>query len=348
MSYLIDTAEQIVGTGELRGALKELLSRHFGSRREIVQMDRRQSEYHSSSPLEELDLKLDDGSALRLIFKNVSDGALLESARLAKPRFVCDPQREIEVYRNVLPQGDLGTATFYGAVENDKAHCYWLFIEKVAGLELYQIGDFAVWQQVARWLARMHTRFAGEASELKRREHLLKHDAGFYRTWIRRVEEFSLSDPVPQAGDHIKHGIAGLIGGYDKVVERLIALPQTLIHGEFYASNVLVQERSEGLRVCPVDWEMAAVGPGLIDLAALVSGKWTEEEKTALALAYHSALTSSNSWPLAPDAFLTDLNYCRLALAVQWLGWSRDWSPPSEHAQDWLGEATRLASRLGL
>ena len=29
----------------------------------------------------------------------------------------------------------------------------------------------------------------------------------------------------------------------------------------------------------------------------------------------------------------------RLHLAVQWLGWSRDWTPPREHATDWLGES---------
>jgi hypothetical protein len=33
---------------------------------------------------------------------------------------------------------------------------------------------------------------------------------------------------------------------------------------------------------------------------------------------------------------------------VQWLGWSPDWSPPAEHAHDWLGEALHLADKLGL
>src|SRR3712207_8110337 len=41
-----------------------------------------------------------------------------------------------------------------------------LFLERVQGLELYQVGEFMVWQQVARWLAVMHTRFAGKADPL--------------------------------------------------------------------------------------------------------------------------------------------------------------------------------------
>jgi thiamine kinase-like enzyme len=40
--------------------------------------------------------------------------------------------------------------------------------------------------------------------------------------------------------------------------------------------------RTEGWRVCPVDWEMAAVGPGLIDLAALTAGWWTAHDSRAV------------------------------------------------------------------
>jgi len=35
-------------------------------------------------------------------------------------------------------------------------------------------------------------------------------------------------------------------------------------------------------------------------------------------------------------------------LALQWLGWSADWTPPPEHARDWLVEALAAAERLGL
>ena len=30
------------------------------------------------------------------------------------------------------------------------------------------------------------------------------------------------------------------------------------------------------------------------------------------------------------------------------LGWSPEWSPPPEHAQNWLGEALRQSEKLGL
>ena len=131
-------------------------------------------------------------------------------------------------------------------------------------------------------------------------------------------------------------------------MERLLALPATVIHGEFFASNVMVDESGGRLRVCPVDWEMAAIGPGRVDLAGLTSGGWTQEEKDAMARAYYDALPAGSPAKADWQGFLEDLEYCRLAQAVQWLGWSPLWEPPPEHAQDWLKEAVKTAERLGL
>jgi hypothetical protein len=174
----------------------------------------------------------------------------------------------------------------------------------------------------------------------------LKYDADFYRLWMRRAQALgtrTAASPLPEDG----RSIARLATHYAGVVERLSALPVTFLHGEFYASNVLIGRAATGLRVCPIDWEMAAVGPGLVDLAALVSGHWTEAERTALALAYHAALTDDGGPVPSRDVFLNALDDCRLHLAVQWLGWSGNWSPPVEHRQDWLGEALRLAEKIG-
>jgi hypothetical protein len=84
---------------------------------------------------------------------------------------------------------------------------------------------------------------------------------------------------------------------------------------------------------------MAGVGPGVLDLAALASA-WGDEDVALLARAYGDVLGR----PVEREG----LDGARLHLAVQWLGWSREWTPPREHATDWLGEAVRAAERLGL
>jgi hypothetical protein len=343
----VGASVQAVGTAELRAALEHALSRHFGVQRRIVKLKRRPSPYRSSFELEELDVHLEDDTTLQLMFKNLSRQAMLEGARRAKPAFLYNPLRQIETYRAILAPNRLSTVTCYGAVVDHAVGRYWLFLEKVPGLELYQVGEFVIWQQVARWLAVMHTRFAGESDALMQAVPLLRYDSDFYRLWLRRARAF-LRPAKPSQSQSARRRMEWLAGRYDQVVERLVGLPVTFIHGEFYASNVLVQETAGALRVCPVDWELAAVGPGLIDLAAITAGKWTEEEKAALALAYHGVLAQDGGWQPAPDEFLAALDCCRLHLAVQMLGWSPEWLPPPQHAQDWLGEALRLAEKLGL
>ncbi|CAA9480570.1 MAG: hypothetical protein AVDCRST_MAG30-771, partial [uncultured Solirubrobacteraceae bacterium] len=41
------------------------------------------------------------------------------------------------------------------------------------------------------------------------------------------------------------------------------------------------------------------------------------------------------------------LEAARLVVAVGWLGWSPGWTPPPEHAQDWLAAALDAAERIG-
>jgi thiamine kinase-like enzyme len=123
------------------------------------------------------------------------------------------------------------------------------------------------------------------------------------------------------------------------VVDRLARLPATLVHGELYASNVLLA----GERVCVVDWELAGIGPGVLDVAALTAGL-ADDDAAALAETYRLALEHP------PDAreFAFELDCARLHVAIQWLGWSPDWTPPPEHARDWRAELPGLAARVGL
>src|SRR5205823_13527956 len=132
-----------------------------------------------------------------------------------------------------------------------------------------------------------HVAHDPELLERAREAHLLHYDADFYRVWPRRAWAFACWDEWKQPED-ARHAIAWLVQRYDQVVDRLVALPQTFIHGEFFASNVLIQSTAAGHRVCPIDWEMAAVGPALIDVAALTAGGWTAQQRGDLALAYRS------------------------------------------------------------
>jgi hypothetical protein len=332
-------------TSELRAELERALSDHFGTARRVAEVHRSPLPYQTSFAIEELDVALDDGTRLELTFKDLSEEALETEARKAKPAFLHDPLREIEAYRTLLGPAGLGTPVFYGAAVDPEQRRYWLFLEHVSGVPLWQIGELPTWERTATWLASMHERFAGDQGWQRKTEHLVRHDADFYRMWLQRAQVFAQAteNAPPEASGRLEW----LGGRYDKVVQQLVSLPVTFVHGEFYASNVLIGQDSGATRVCPIDWERAAVAPGLLDLAALAAG-WGADERRALALAYRAALDSASGLPEDEVEFFVALDCCRLHMAVQWLGWAPDWSPPPEHRQDWLEEAMRAAEDLGL
>ena len=299
--------------------------------RVVVGLERRPSAYRTSCALEEVDIELDDGERIELMVKHLARAALSPQARDAKPRFLHDPLREIELYRDVLDGAGLGAPHFHGAVPEHG----WLFLERVHGFELYQVGERATWEHVARELARLHARLAPAAARAPR---AIRYDADWYRCWPQRALRFAAAREEHEA----RRVLERLAARYEPVVARLLALPTTVIHGEFYASNVLVDDPVAPRRVAPVDWEQAAIGPGLVDLAALTAGGWSDDERAAIAGAYREASADR----LGVDEFADGLEACRLHLAFQWLGWSSDWSAPEEHRQDWLAEAERAAARL--
>lgn len=322
---------------ELRDALEPVL-REAGieAPREIR---RRPSEYRTSFPLEELDLTLEDGARLRLIFKRLDWDALTDEARLAKPRFLHDPLREPVVYGSVLAAVPPGPPRYYGSAIDPKGGRHWLFAEWVDGRELFQVGDRALWEAAAGWLGAMHLRLGDELDRHLASGHLLDYDRAHYRRWIERASSFARASGQPESR---ARSVDWLAARYEPVIEELLAMPKTVIHGEFYASNVLVAGDAANPRVCPVDWELAAAAPGLIDLAALVSGNWSDADREAIVSAYRSTL--------GPASFSArQLDLARLHLAVQWLGWAEpSWSPPQGQRHDWLGEALALAERLEL
>jgi len=160
--------------------LETWVSEQLGTAVKVV--GRRPYPYRTSFAIEELDVALEDGSSVPLLLKHLDRRSLDEHTRSAKPEQLHDPKREIEAYR-LLAREQLGAPRCYGAVL-DGEHA-WLLIEKVAGLELWQIGEVEVWEAVARWLRRLHDRFAGRppSSPSLNRRLTFRAEA---RSWLMR------------------------------------------------------------------------------------------------------------------------------------------------------------------
>lgn len=315
----------------------------WGDRAGVAGVERAPYAYATSYPLEEVLAHLDDGRTLRLILKDLSWERLLGDARRSKPQFLYDPRRCIQTYEAVLWGTGIGTPCF-GTLVDERSGRYLLLLEKVAGVELWQIGELAVWESVARWLARFHRTFADTGEGIaERNPHLLRYGPDLLRTWPSRALHVAA-----QRGADLRQRrrLEHIASHYDAVVERLTGGPQLFVHGELYPANVLVGGAGPDVAVWPIDWEMAGVGSPLLDVAALTAG-WHGPERAKLVDAYLDELRPAHLWDEGEDVEGL-LDCARLHYALQWLGWSSGWSPPPEHARDWVSEAVELADRLGL
>lgn len=289
---------------------------------------RRESPYASSFPLAELDLETGDGARMAVVWKELTPGALLPGARAARGAgAAADPARELRAYELLAGVG-LGTPGLVAAV--DESERTWLFLEAVRGTRLEHVGDADAWAATARWLARAHV-------VLTARADALAADPAA-PTWPPAwtppdADALAASAADPQRGRRI----AALAPALAAARERLAAAPPTVIHGELYAANVLI----DGARVCAIDWETIARGPALLDLATLTAGAW-EDPDEPLAEAYRQALPDPP--PHAP--FHADLAAARLLTAARWLAAPARWRPPPEQARDWLRDAEAIAGRI--
>lgn len=309
-------------------AIDDAVQRAFGQAARVVSVT--PSIYATSHPIADVVVDLGDDGTVLLLLKEVR--SLLDGAAAAKPSFLRDPMRETALYRELLSRVDVGAPRLIDAGDG------WLLLEKVDGVELYQVGDGAVWREVARRLAKAHADLADAEQQAVDAgdtwpSHVIRYNRAFIGAWAQRAEAALIETPA-------RPWATALRQRYDDVSDRLLALPQTVVHGELYASNVLVTEIAMPVRrVCPIDWEMAALGPGLLDLAALVAGGWAESDRRWIAAGYLDA---------APGVGEDDLSLCRLHVAVQWIGWAAGWKPPSEHTHHWLEEAQALSEALDL
>ena len=202
-----------------------------------------------------LEVTLASGRETRLFLKDLASCPDFKADRAGRRA------RELSVYRDVLSGADLGTARFYGC-PGDR----WLLLEYVEGLPV-KYCDIPDWHHSVRWLGRMHATLAGRIDELRQSSRLPVN--GERGSWeiaakaMRSVHQFSPS---------YERRLARALHRWYVAVEAMTEGPLTLVHGAYRPEEVLIQKTSRGPRVCPVDWENAALGSTLVDFANFTEG----------------------------------------------------------------------------
>jgi len=258
--------------------LETELPRYFGHTAEIEALRWEAIDMQTSFAVHILQVHLTSGDTLKLFVKDFS------SSILPKDGLEQRSERERRVYRELLAQQDLGTAHYFGTVAKPGQTGFYLLLEFVEGMWL-KYRDFDDWVSAAGWLGMLHGTFMNRQDDLAAADFLIRHDAGFFRekaeTALTAVSQFS-EDYADQ--------LTSVLDGYSRLIDIMVSQPATLVHGSFRVQNILVTNTGLATRICPVDWELAATGGGLCDLAFIAHG-YAPDKAEILLNAYRTQLS---------------------------------------------------------
>jgi hypothetical protein len=277
-----------------REVLEQGLSVYFGRPVRIAGLKHRPLET-SCHPIDRLRVTLASGERLRVIFKRLSPGEELYGN-----------EREVLIYRRLLDGERFGTPDLYASAYDEAEGRYWLFLEDLGSTTLEE-GDEEEWFAAVRWLARMHATYHGREADLRALACLMEHGPSYYHTVAQSARRYL---DLAGAGEALGRFDA-LMGRYDSLVAYLVGQRRTLVHGDLFAQNLVLQP---GTRIRAIDWEAAAIGLGAWDLARLLEG-WGSMEAAFLS-AYLAEFERHVAGPFDQRGFQRLFAHCQVLNAL--------------------------------
>jgi hypothetical protein len=317
----------------LRQGVLGILEQHGIPRDQVAHVRRREHDHVTSFPSEVAECALGDGRVLRLYCKYSGTDPEEDGHGTTGHGHWGGVRYEAEVYRRLLQGSPAESPRFYGTFRDLVTGQTCLVIEYLDGW--WRLNKFpepqAAMVRAANWLGRFHAGNEGRLAEGSLR-FLTRYDADYYRSWARRTVEFARGcrDDSPW--------LDRLGAWFEDAVDLLLAATPTVIHGEYYAKNILCHEQS----ILPIDWESAAVAAGEVDLASLIEA-WSAEIQAVCRDEYRKA-----RWPAGPPAELDRaLEVAQFYFHFRWLGDVAE--VIAEERNSWRFEALRDAGeRLGV
>ncbi len=283
-------------------------------------------------PIEVLRVSLREGEEVALFVKH------LGPEQADHPDKQCR-DREPRIYEELLGGDGLPVPGYYGSRWNQVTNRREIYLEYIGDWSLrYQKLDN--WFPAARHLARFHAHFAGRPAELRARDYLLRLDAPYFHQWAERALAV-----VAQQAAGLAAELARVVNGYGRVAETLTRQPVTLVHNDLAPKNVLADRSHHPARICFVDWEVAGVGCGLLDLVHLKHGLDPASDREMCA-AYCAELDGTGLLPSSPPELCRLFAACEVHQTLYRLAHSNLWRLPLERVAQWVTEARDLAGQV--
>lgn len=273
---------------------------------EPVSVMREPNPFRSSFPSEIVEYAFDDGSTLKLLLKYHLPG------KHTGHGYWGDVFYEAAVYEHVLRKLPVTTPLSFGMFEEGEGLPACHVIEYVDEAQLLSKSPMEAIVRAAEWLAGFHASTVGWAPPPDLGS-VKAHTEPYYTGWAHRTLENARSVDADLSW------LPSVCQRFTDEIGVLTEAPATLVHGEFYHSNILV--RADG--VYPVDWQSLAVARGEVDLASLLEGFDQEDPVFRECLDIYER----TRWPGgSPDTFRPTLAMALLYWPFRWLGDKPEWT----------------------
>lgn len=266
-------------------------------------------------------VKLDFGRTQCELFVKRADHAI--SSRRPDP-----PDVEARLYEALHEDEAFAAPDFVGLIKGAEPY---LVLGRVPGWDLrYQ--DLELWKEAAAALGRMHASYAERVRDSEFLAFLPRLDRD--RALVEAQSAFAVvRRRYPQA----VAALAEVADGYEDVAAELEREPWTLVHGDLAPKNALIDDTKDPPSALFVDWEWAAVGPGLMDVADLVNGLDPSTMETMLHGYVEGARGSAV--PEADADIERSVHLAFLHRTIFRLGRSFDWEVDPDLVARWAEEA---------
>lgn len=316
----------------MRRAVETLLSKKRGRPVRVAALRWEPSPFATLFPAAVISLTLDDGTSMSLFVKYLGPE---EEDHPEKD----ERDREILIYEKLFAgHAELPVPSYFGSRSNRATRRHEVFLENVDGWNLKYQG-LEHWFTAARRLADLQRHFADRREELEASEFLLRFDGDYFHEWADRALSTVAAGFADLAGD-----LRPIINGYADVSDLLAAQPVTLVHNDPSPKNVVADTTEGPARIVFVDWEMAGIGCGLLDLVHLKFGLDPESDARMLT-EYLDELAGSDLVPEQQD-FDCVVAACELHKTLYRLAWSGTWNLPLERVALWVDEARTFLERV--
>jgi hypothetical protein len=316
----------------LRLAVEQFFQDRHGTPAKVASLTLEPSPFATVFPANMLSIHFESGRRVRLFVK------YLGSEQADHPDKQCR-DREIRVYEELLRDGNLPVVGYCGFRWNSETSRHELFLEYLDDWNL-KYHELEHWFTAARELANLHIHFAAKAQKLRDCRFLLRFDGVYFKDWSSRALT-TVSRRNAELGSEFGRILVRSEPATDVITEQ----PLTLVHNDLSPKNVLAVTSHKPARICFVDWEMAGVGCGLMDLVHLKHGlKAADDER--MRATYCAAMAGTGLLPSDPEDLRRLFLACELHQTIYLLAFSDVWKLPIETVKQWVDEAGQLVSQL--